>query len=181
MRFGQCSQWEKRKKPLGRGGEELFRPIQCIVVDSTTEHTVKIDVWWDCSSLSHKCQKGSFQLGRAACSEVKNPLGIPESSWAFWATLLYDWWFCKLELLTKSGSIHLEVLSRNLDPSLPWHSYQVSFENQVLSHYWALAEIKHLHHEGVVTLWPIFILEITNSTTSAGLPNQMEMVYSRKW
>lgn len=49
MRFGQYSQWEKRIKVTFWMG--LLKPQQYVVVDSTSEHTVKIDVWWDCSSV----------------------------------------------------------------------------------------------------------------------------------
>lgn len=136
MGFGQCSLWEKRTKVTF--WVRLLRPIQCTVVNSTSEYLVKIDVWCDCNSWSRKYQRGSSQLGRAAC--------------------VYDCWFCKLELLKKSGNIHLEVLVRVLDPSLPWHSYQLSFENQVLSCYWALVETGHLRDGGLLTPCPISIL-----------------------
>lgn len=59
------------------------------------------------------------------------------------------WWFYKLELLTQSGSLHLEVLVRILDLSLPWHSYQLSFENQVFSCCWILVETGHLSSGGL--------------------------------
>lgn len=117
--------------------------IQCTLVASTAECIVKISVWCDCKSMSHKCQRKSSQLGRACC-EVNIPLGggvrgLLRSFWPLWATSLCYWNFYKLELLTKSGSFHLEVLLGDVDPHCPDTATRYLLKSGIsllLSSYW---------------------------------------------
>lgn len=79
-----------------------------------------------------------------------------------------------------SQVLHLEVLVRILDPSLPWHSYQIPFEYQVLPCYWVLIETGLLNGGGLVTgLFPFEEISLDSMTNKVGQSQQASLIKSR--